>query len=154
MINYPIEDAQMGPVKMSLSCVSVCATNVEDDFHLLIGCSFKRMAWLRALQELELVHRSPSHRHAAYSVLEIEREIGDLKLHSIRKRRLCLKSKATQIWSSKEKVWCIMLLLDHNATKPAGRRSILPLIGLIWAAIWQVHWQCIMEERLWIHESC
>ena len=56
--------------------------------------------------------------------------------------------------SSKEKVWCIMLLLDRSATKPAGRGSILPLIGLIWAAIWQLHWQCIMEERLWFHESC
>jgi hypothetical protein len=33
--------------------------------------------------------------------------------------------------SSKEKVWCIMLLLDRSATKPAGRGSILPLIGLI-----------------------
>ena len=51
-------------------------------------------------------------------------------------------------------VWCIMLLLDRSATKPAGRGSILPLIGLIWAAIWQAHWQCIMEERLWFHESC
>jgi hypothetical protein len=50
--------------------------------------------------------------------------------------------------SSKEKVWGIMLLLDGSATKPAGRGSILPLIGLIWAAIWQVHWQCIMEKRL------
>jgi hypothetical protein len=47
-----------------------------------------------------------------------------------------------------------MLLLDRSATKPAGKGGILPLIGLIWAAIWQVHWLCIMEERLWIHESC
>jgi hypothetical protein len=51
-----------------------CATIIEDDFHLIIGCTFKRMAWLRALQELELVHRFPSNRQVWQFLLFAEKD--------------------------------------------------------------------------------
>ncbi|KAG2182740.1 hypothetical protein INT44_005720 [Umbelopsis vinacea] len=48
------------PMKYTSPLCSLCNASIEDDFHLIVDCKFKRVSWMRALRELELLNRFPT----------------------------------------------------------------------------------------------
>jgi hypothetical protein len=55
---------------------------------------------------------------------------------------------------SKEKIWSTMLLMNGHIINHYVGKRLLSLYGLIWSVIWQFHWHCVIEERIWSNKAC
>ncbi|KAH8548247.1 hypothetical protein BGW37DRAFT_431180, partial [Umbelopsis sp. PMI_123] len=50
---------------------------------------------------------------------------------------------------SRRQVWSFLLLAETDSSKRVQFRTLAIPIGLILAAIWRHHWQCVIEDRKW-----
>ena len=61
-------------------------------------------------------------------------------------------------WSShaisKENIWKNMLLQDKTTLRLVNNAIEIGRLDTIWAAVWQMHWQCTFEQTPWNSERC